>query len=248
MPDLQKSKGWQYIQETKFAPETIGKIDRPEIMPAKSWLKTYDNAPKTALPRQFAYQEANLWQILSKRRSRRDYDQQAALSLEQLGLILWAAQGLTAQKGPYYLRNAPSAGALYPIETYVCVERVNGLEPGVYHLNCKDFCLESVSPGSKAEELGQAAIDQNFCAQAALTFIWTALFRRNMVKYGHRGTRYMLLDAGHIAQNTALALTAQGLCGCPVAAFYDDRLNTLLGLDGQEESALYMMSAGLPCS
>ncbi len=204
MPDLHKSKGWQYIQDTKFAPETLGQLDRPEIMPAKSWLKTCDNAPKVALPRQFAYEDANLWQALSKRRSRRDYDQQAPVTLEQLGLILWAAQGLTAQKGPYYLRNAPSAGALYPIETYICVERLTGVEAGVYHFNCKDFCLESINSGSKARELARAAIDQNFCGEAALTFIWTGLFRRNMVKYGHRGTRYMLLDAGHIAQNTAL--------------------------------------------
>ncbi len=243
MPDLEKSKGWEYIQATKFSPETIANLDRPEILPAKNWLKEYTGATKIALPRQFSYTDANLWQILGKRRSQNDF-QKAEISAENLGLILWAAQGLTAQKGPYFLRNAPSAGALYPVETYVCIERVTGIEPGVYHFNCKEFALEQIRSGSTAKELQACLPGQEFCGEAAFSFVWTAFFRRNMVKYGHRGMRYILLETGHIAQNTALALTALGLNGCPVAAFYDDMLANLLKIDSKEESPLYLMSCG----
>ncbi len=243
MPDLEKSKGWEYIQATKFSPETLADFDRPEILAAKSWFKEYPGVPKITLPRHFSYTEANLWQIIGKRRSLHDF-QETEISAENLGLILWAAQGLTAQKGPYFLRNTPSAGALYPVETYVCIERVTDIESGIYHFNCKEFALEQVRCGSNAKEMQVCGLGQEFCGTAAFSFVWTAFFRRNMVKYGHRGMRYILLEMGHIAQNTALALTALGLNGCPVAAFYDDMLADLLKIDGKEESPLYFMSCG----
>ncbi len=81
---------------------------------------------------------------------------------------------------------------------------------------------------------------QRFMARGAVIFIWSAVMRRNMAKYGHRGSRYILLDAGHICQNLLLAAEAIGRKACPVGAFFDDELNQLLGLDDEEETVLYL--------
>ena len=94
------------------------------------------------------------------------------------------------------------------------------------------------------KEVARAALDQGFIAKGAATFIWSAVFRRNMSKYGNRGGRYMLMDVAHICQNLLLAAEHLGLAACPVAAFYDDELNALLHVDGQEESALYLAVVG----
>ncbi len=92
--------------------------------------------------------------------------------------------------------------------------------------------------------LPAAAIHQEFLARAAAVFCWSAVFRRNMSKYGDRGMRYICMDAGHICQNLLLAATALGRPACPVAAFFDDELNAILGVDGEEEGALYLAAVG----
>ena len=74
--------------------------------------------------------------------------------------------------------------------------------------------------------------------------ILSAIFQRLRWKYRERTYRYALLEAGHIGQNLYLAATSMGLGACAVGAFLDDELNDLLGLDGQEEAALYMISVG----
>ena len=89
-----------------------------------------------------------------------------------------------------------------------------------------------------------ACLDQKFTAQAPVVFLWTGVFRRAMSKYGDRGMRYILLDAGHICQNLLLAAEAVGCGGCPIGAFYDNELNNLLQIGGEEESILYAASVG----
>lgn len=92
--------------------------------------------------------------------------------------------------------------------------------------------------------LAKAALDQNMVQESSVSFIWTAVFGRSRWKYGQRCYRYVHLDAGHIAQNLALACAASDLACCHIAAFYDDEVNALLKLDGKEESAIYMSSVG----
>lgn len=167
-----------------------------------------------------------------------------SLSLEDLAFLLWAMQGVTAQAGPYLLRTAPSAGALSPIETYIAVDCVDGLDAGLFHFDVRNFQLEQLVDQSVSALVARGALDQGFVSKAAVTFIWSAVFRRNMVKYGHRGLRYIFLDCGHICQNLLLAAEGLGLKSCPVAAFYDEELNNLLDLDGVEESVVYLASLG----
>lgn len=244
MPDLSTSLGFRYLQETKFNKHSFALQQRPRINPAPT-VKTYPDADTFELPQPLPSEqgESNLWTLLQQRRSQRQYGSDA-ITLDELSLMLWAMQGVTAQVGPYLLRTAPSAGALYPIETYVAATAIKGIVPGIYHFNVKDFLLEQLVAEPVAESIAKAALNQTFIAQAPLTVIWSAVLRRNMHKYGHRGLRYILLDAGHICQNLLLAAEALGLTTCPIAAFLDDELNQLLGLDGEEESVLYLAALG----
>jgi len=242
MPELKESLGHRYLQATKSSREGRDGQAPPAIQRPERW-KTYPEAEIVELPRTWPEQGADLLSILQHRRSLRSFAAEF-MSLEELALLLWASQGITGQAGSYFFRTAPSAGALYPMETYLAIQRVKGLAPGIYHFDVQGFRLERLSALSPGQPLAEACLGQNFMAQAPVNFIWTAIFRRNMAKYGHRGLRYILLDAGHICQNLLLAAGFLGLGGCPVAAFFDDEVNGLLGVDGQEESVLYLASLG----
>lgn len=242
MPELKESLGHRYLQATKCVREERGGQPPPVIQRTERY-KTYPNAEVVELPRDWPKQGADLLSILQTRRSVRGFAAET-ISLESLALLLWASQGITGQAGSYLFRTAPSAGALYPMETYLAVQRVDGLAPGIYHFDVQGFRLERLSALPPGQSLAEACMGQGFLAQAPVNFVWTAIFRRTMAKYGHRGLRYILLDAGHICQNLLLAAGFLGLGGCPVAAFFDDEVNGLLGVDGQEESVLYLASLG----
>ncbi|MFA7383511.1 MAG: SagB/ThcOx family dehydrogenase [Desulfurivibrionaceae bacterium] len=242
MPELKESLGHRYLQATKCAREESGGQAPPAIQRTERY-KTYPEAETVALPRAWPEQGADLLSILQNRRSLRTFTD-ATISLEELALLLWASQGITGQAGSYLFRTAPSAGALYPMETYLAIQRVEGLDPGLYHFDVQGFRLERLSALPPGQGLAEACMGQGFMARAPVNFIWTAIFRRTMAKYGDRGLRYILLDGGHICQNLLLAAGFLGLGGCPVAAFFDDEVNTLLGVDGQEETVLYLASLG----
>jgi SagB-type dehydrogenase family enzyme len=187
--------------------------------------------------------KATLWETLRKRRSIRHYVE-APLTRMELSQLLWAAQGVTAHTHRCLFRTAPSAGALYPVETYLVVNNVTGMERGIYHYDVREHRLELVREGKVRDEAARAARDQEMLDSAGVVFLWTAVFARTAWKYGKRAYRYVYLDAGHIAQNVALAAVALGLGTCQIAAFYDDEVNALVGVDGVRESAVYMTSVG----
>jgi SagB-type dehydrogenase family enzyme len=143
-------------------------------------------------------------------------------------------------------RTAPSAGALYPIETYLIVNKVEGLEKGLYHYNIAAHSLEELKTGEYGIEITHAALDQDMCAEAAVVFVWSAIFIRSKWKYGQRAYRLVYLDAGHIVENLALSATGIGLGSCQIGAFFDDEVNQIIGVDGVEESVLYLSTVGYP--
>jgi SagB-type dehydrogenase family enzyme len=83
-------------------------------------------------------------------------------------------------------------------------------------------------------------------AQAAVVFAWAAVVDRAKQRYGERAYRYIYMDAGHAGQNLHLAATALGLGCCAIGAFFDDEVNAILGLDGLEETAVYLSVVGVP--
>jgi SagB-type dehydrogenase family enzyme len=236
--------GDRFQQETKYVRGELGG-GRLDWASKPDTYKRYPSAPRVALSAPQRSGGARLWEVLAARRSIRRF-QDRPLGESELSQILWAAQGVTARAHDYAFRTAPSAGALYPVETYVVVNSVSGVEPGVYHYAVEGHALEQLKAGDFRIEVARAALDQRMAALANVVLIWTAVFQRGKWKYRQRAYRYCYLDAGHLAQNVALAAVALGLGSCQIAALYDEEANLLLGVDGEEESALYMTVVGRP--
>jgi SagB-type dehydrogenase family enzyme len=187
--------------------------------------------------------DVSFWDALAKRRSERDYSGNP-LTIGELSRLVWAAQGITGTAGGYRLRAAPSAGALYPIETYLVVNNVGDVPHGVYRYDVLRTELVPVRLGDYRQAVCAAALDQGMAYDAAVVFIWTAVIARSLGKYKERAYRYIFLDAGHIGQNVSLAATAMGLGCCMIAALFDDEVNALVGADGENEFAVYMATVG----
>ena len=205
--------------------------------------KQYGKAKSIALPSPQRRGGAPLWDVLKRRRSIRKYKPKP-LTLLNLSQLLWASQGITERKNE--LRASPSAGALYPNETYMIGNDVEELAKGIYHYSVKDHRLELLREGDFGKEAGKAALDQGFAGNAPVLFVMSAVFARSLWKYGERGYRYVYMDAAHAAQNLVTAASALGLGSCLVGALYDGECNELLELDGTEESVIYMCSVGYP--
>lgn len=216
-----------------FTPWTAGREVRP---PAR---KDYQ-AETLSLP-QVKPPKLHLEEAVLKRRSVREYSPQP-LTLEELARLLFFGIGVT---GPAeYKRAAPTAGGLTPLELYPVVNNVEGLERGLYHYDPLEHRLHLLRPADLRREIVRACLEQDFLADAAAVIVLTAVHRRTAWKYGERAYRYILLDAGHAAENIQLESTALGLGSCPIGAFFDDELNRLLGLAEEEEFAVLAIAVG----
>ncbi len=193
------------------------------------------------LPEPLHEEGMGIWECIAKRRSVRDYSP-LPLTLEELSQLLWACQGITE---PYFrLRAAPSAGALYPLETYVVVNNVEKLERGVYRYLVEEHALEMRVQGDLRRSIASAALEQEFIADAGAVFVWTAVPERTKSRYGERGWRYIYKDAAHACANLYLAAVALELGCCAIGACFDDEVNQLLGIDGVTETVVYLASVG----
>jgi len=234
--------GRRYLAETRYSREGPGEPRRD--YPRAPLYKEYPGARRRLnLDPEAGRLGADLWLSIQKRRSQRHY-RERPLTQDELAALLWATQGVTRVADNFLFRASPSAGALYPVETYLAVHRVADLEPGIWHFEIPDFAITLLREGDWRGNLVAAGLSQGFLGQAAVVFIWTGVLNRAMWKYRERAVRYLFLDAGHICQNLMLAATALGLGGCPVGAFFDGEVEELLGVDGVEEVALYLASVG----
>ncbi|MFH0751666.1 MAG: SagB/ThcOx family dehydrogenase [Chloroflexota bacterium] len=218
--------------------DALGALVNWGSQPART--KDYPGAARTALPPVATPPGLSVAAAIGRRRSLRDYADRP-LTTGELSWLLGAASGIT---GPGGLRAAPSAGAQHPIETYVAVTRVEGIEPGIYHYAPADHALERVRGGTFGRDLVIAGPGQEFLGQAPVVLVLSAIFQRLRWRYRERAYRYALIEAGHIGQNVYLAAEAAGLGACAVGAFFDDAVNRLLGVDGVEEAALMLLPVG----
>jgi len=190
--------------------------------------------PRAELP------PVQLASALASRRSCRVFGT-ASLTIREVAMCLNAAQGVTTGAAPR--RTAPSGGALYPLELYVAAFDVSGLAAGLYHYDPLRHALEVLRPGQLRAYVAEAMVFPE-CTQCSVMLAVTAMFWRTRCKYGLRGYRFALLEAGHAVQNALLAAAALELAALPVGGFYDRRLETLLRIDGVNESVLYCISIG----
>lgn len=193
------------------------------------------------LTQELAYNGLTVEKAIAKRRSQRDFTGEV-MSLAELSHILYYSSGVTDKREG--LRAAPSAGATYPIEVYVIVNNVESLARGIYHYIIESHELELLREGDFRNEMSRAALQERMFKQANVIVALSAVFQRTQRRYRERAQRYINFEAGHIAQNTYLAATSLGLGACAIGAFYDDQFNRLLGLDGKNESVLYLLAVG----
>jgi SagB-type dehydrogenase family enzyme len=193
------------------------------------------------LPSEPASNGLSVEKAIANRRSQRDFTGET-MSLAELSHLLYYSSGVTDKR--LGLRAAPSAGATYPIEVYAIVNNVEGLARGIYHYLIESHELELLREGDFRNEMSQAALGERIFKQANVIFALSAIFQRTQLRYRERAQRYILFEAGHIAQNTYLLATSMKIGACAIGAFYDDEFNRLLGLDGKNESVLYIIALG----
>lgn len=180
---------------------------------------------------------------INQRRSRRQFTDEP-LTLEELSFLLWATQGVrkVTEDGVSTLRAVPSAGARHPFETYLIVKRVDGLQPGLYRYLALEHKLCLLCPWDELT----ARLDDDlwFQKSEAVLFIWTVIPYRAEWRYSILSHKMIALDAGHLCQNLYLASEAVGAGTCAIGAYWQDEMDTLLGVDGVEEFTVYVARVG----
>ena len=211
--------------------------------------KEYTDAPYTPLPPPET-PEASFADVLASRHSCRQY-RDVALPLSHLSTCLYWAYGAT---GVYAYgseevisRGVPSGGSLYPLELYLLARNVEGAEPGIYHYAPLAHGLEQVrTTPLPAAYVGDVFLHQPYVGHASAVLVIAAMVDRSMRKYEDRGYRYILFEAGHVAQNLNLMAAALGLGALNLGGFYDDEVVRLAGLDPNAEVPLYGVALGIP--
>jgi SagB-type dehydrogenase family enzyme len=164
--------------------------------------------------------DVSLEKAIKERRTVRSFADKP-LTVGQLSQILWAAQGITDNRG--LKRAAPSGGALYPVDVYVVVGKngVRELAHGGYHYDPLHHSIEKILDTDARDDVAVASLRQMWMSTAPVILVITAEYRRITIKYGERGKRYAMIEVGHICQNIFLQCQALRLCAGIVGAFYD---------------------------
>jgi SagB-type dehydrogenase family enzyme len=211
--------------------------------------RTYAGAARIALTGAVPDKLASFQRLTRARRSRRDYAGRP-LTREDFDALLSTACGVTGdmpwEGRDIKLRAYPSSGALYAVEIYPVVLRVDGMEPGVYHYVAGDNALEAVAPGVGAEAIVGASlpVERQMVSGAAAMICLVGEFPRHERKYGEGGYRMMVAEAGHVSQNLVLAATALGLAARPFGGVFDGLMNRCLHLNDNEQQFLLAVLVG----
>jgi SagB-type dehydrogenase family enzyme len=211
--------------------------------------KEYIGAPLVPLPAPCNL-KTSLSTVLRKRLSCRQF-QDRPLPMPILATLLHASYGIHGQVSlgddELLTRPVPSGGSLYPLEVYLLVRRVQGLEPGIYHYAVLDHALEQLSQGPLPDfRVRELFFGQTYVSDAAMVVVLTAVLARSLGKYADRGYRLVLLEAGHVGQNLNLAATALGWGSVNLGGFFDLDLGAVLGLDSDVEVPVYATAVGRP--
>jgi SagB-type dehydrogenase family enzyme len=221
--------------------QSLGREQPPWQKPCRPGEKkiALDPAGEWSIP------EISLKKAIASRKSRRKFAN-GALSIEELSFLLWATQGLRPAHGARHnFRTVPSAGCRHSLETYILAFRVTGLGKAIYRYLPLDHALveEARRPGLEGI-VAEATFGQRFCSTAAATFVWTTIPARMEWRYAEASYKVIALDAGHVCQNLYLASEAIGAGACAVAAYDQEAMDRLLGVDGIGEFTLYLAPVG----
>lgn len=208
--------------------------DQQQKLPFPLPVKPEKSSETIPLPLDFedVVQDKNLFTLIKERESLRTYKDEK-LTQKELSFLLWATQGIRHFAGKMKqvtFRNVPSAGSRHPLETYLFISQVEGIEPGIYHYLPSGHSLElwEKNPDYQ-EELTDALCGQKFAASAPVTFVWSVIPYRTEWRYGLKSHKYMMIDAGHVCENLYLSCEAIGCGTCGIGAYDQERLDELLG-------------------
>jgi SagB-type dehydrogenase family enzyme len=229
--------------------DLLAAVDRRVESLAASFPDAHPAGPGLDLPEPRRTGDVSVEEALQGRRSIRTYSD-TPLTLAEVSQLLWAAYGLNKpiDNAPDFLRGglrtAPSAGALYPLEVYLVARTVSGLDPGVYWYKSETHELLPIKDGDHWQEVSDAGLNQPHFETAAAAIVYSAVFERNMRKYGERGReRYVCMDLGHSAENVYLQAYALKIGTCAIGAFSDLALKQAIGMT-KDEDPLYIMPIG----
>ena len=187
----------------------------------------------------------DLESAIVNRESRRHY-LPVPLSMAELSFLLYCTQGVRQTPHPSVsLRTVPSAGARHSFETYLLVRNVEDVDPGLYRYLPLEHELVFLGEVEDMEmRIALACFGQQFVGDGAVTFVWATIPYRMEWRYGPLAHRVILIDVGHVCQNLYLACEAIGTGTCGVAAYDQQEADRLIGVDGEEEFAVYLAPVG----
>jgi len=222
----------------------------PEVMASVTppLVKAYPGLPVVPLPTEYLPVDMPLDKLLQLRTSSHNYGS-SPISLATLSTLLRYSYGVKERGRAYNskafpFRMAPSGGGLQPIDLYVVANDVTGLEQGLYYFDGLQHALIQLDKGTVRRRFTQCCIMQDWISNAHVVVILSINMARVFWKYGNRGYRVTHMDAGVLTQNLYLVTTALGLSGCAVAGYYDERVNELLEIDGQNEFTALIYTVG----
>lgn len=185
--------------------------------------------PKVTINKDFSLDHA-----IAKRRSTRSF-LDIPLTKQQISQLLWAGQGITDKRN--FLRAAPSAGALYPIQLYIIKN------DGIWLYSPHKHSLKNILDKDSRKLLSKYCLNQSAVKDAAADIVIVADYGVVAKKYGDRAVRYTHLEVGHVAQNILLEAVALGLSAVPIGAFIDSDIQRLMNLS-RKQNPLYVISIG----
>ncbi|MEA2103918.1 MAG: SagB/ThcOx family dehydrogenase [Candidatus Cloacimonadota bacterium] len=241
-----KIKENRNFMKSNFRDDLDIKTDQEMGKPQPALQKPYGNEEKIILPEptESVLMRNNLFLAIKERKSRRHFSPEY-LSSNELSYLLWSTQGVKKiiRDGYASIRTVPSAGARNPYETYLVINRVDGIKKGVYRYlpleHSLIFLFENENIKEQLKKVGQS-----FISTGAVVFIWTCIPYRNEWRYSIMGHKPMLLDAGHICQNLYLACESINCGTCAIAAYNQTKIDNLLRLDGEDEFVVYLAPVG----
>ena len=191
------------------------------------------------------FPNSSISETVMSRKSIRSFKEEP-VSLVELSWLLFATQGVKSivRNGIASFRTVPSGGARHPFETYLSVNNVSGLDPGLYRYLPLDHTLAHIGSRIPPSSVIEGCLDQRFTGECSVTFIWTVIPYRTEWQYGPVSHKIIALDAGHVCQNLYLACTASGLGTCAIGAYNQDIMDSLLNLDGSDEFVIYIAPVG----
>ncbi len=241
MPKFLKADRWDEWAEL----ETDQRKKIPSPPPQKPYPKDATLIELIA-PKDLTVGRMPLIEAVNRRKSRRKFTKEP-LTREELSFLVWVTQGVREvySGGAATRRTVPSGGSRHPFETYLLINRVNGLEPGLHrYLPLAHKLCFLRADAELVGKINDACRGQTFAGEGAVVFIWTVIPYRAEWRYSFVAHKMMALDAGHLCQNQYLASEAIGAGTCAIGAYNQDEMDAIVGVDGRDEFVIYVAPVG----